>query len=812
MPVDIPLLKALQRRASLRLLETWSGNRGGDTVVAEEERWITTDNGKRMKIDDSGKITAGPGAGMNISDFGKHGPSGKKSQAASGGDKPLDVDKSGDELAADRKAKLMQAFRKNAGDDGGEAAPAERASQAATRGNDEGLKSGEQLAADRKAKLQQAFKAQQDIARASANKQSKIDGARRSSPGDTEPVVRDTYKAAETLEKLAPGTTTKQAAQMSGAPDEAVVDLSQAKGGAVRYHAMDDRFEATGTIRRAEDGKLEVRYDRLSILPDARGTGFGAELLNNQVHAAEKSGVSRIRVEAVGNYMENDLRNGYYAFPRMGFDGDLPGDWKGQMEANGAMGDALPADLQNATKVSDLMKTPQGREAWKKYGFPMELTLDTTPGSQGRKVFDAYYQSGDRKGTDLKVESAPPREMPLMEEGQEVPEPGDDEREVDIDLGIDDDEDIFAEIWDTLEDDAEPDAEPGEGTVTEAADKYADVDLTPTKGMQAAARNGVERHENGETGDGLKPETVSRANRIARGERLTPEHVREMSGWFARHGKDKQEPGTPWYAAWQLWGGNAGESWSKDKSAELDRKDEESKAAESAMTPADIPAATDPDWRHVQENAFDNLTPEAREGDPAQPTDRAQLERELRNARVKTNPNPSPRAKRTGKYRKGKVEIHGLTVAIENPKHSTRSGKAKDGTEWERYYHFDYGEIRDAVGEDGDFLDAYIGPDPASELVVIIDQIDQDTGEFDEHKVMLGWHDQAEAVKAYLQHYPADWRPGHVTALTVDQFKAWISGTQWGTQAAKVRDSIFAALESAETVADVLREFSSTYP
>jgi HK97 family phage major capsid protein len=89
------------------------------------------------------------------------------------------------------------------------------------------------------------------------------------------------------------------------------------------------------------------------------------------------------------------------------------------------------------------------------------------------------------------------------------------------------------------------------------------MDLTPNQDMQAAARDGLERHERGESGDGLRPATVRRAKRIAAGRALTPEHVRRMAAWFARHGANRQEPGTPWYAAWQLWGGDAGREWAQ---------------------------------------------------------------------------------------------------------------------------------------------------------------------------------------------------------------------------------------------------------
>lgn len=94
-----------------------------------------------------------------------------------------------------------------------------------------------------------------------------------------------------------------------------------------------------------------------------------------------------------------------------------------------------------------------------------------------------------------------------------------------------------------------------------------EADLRPTAGMAASARRGLKLHEAGRSGDGLKPETVARAGKIAARESLTEDHVREMNAWFARHavdrrdGWDKAGEETPGFVAWELWGGDSGRSW-----------------------------------------------------------------------------------------------------------------------------------------------------------------------------------------------------------------------------------------------------------
>ena len=104
------------------------------------------------------------------------------------------------------------------------------------------------------------------------------------------------------------------------------------------------------------------------------------------------------------------------------------------------------------------------------------------------------------------------------------------------------------------------------------------ADLTPTAAMANAAERGLRLHDEGKSGDGLKPETVRRANIIARRDELTESHVREMRAWFARH-KANKRPGwddvgdeSPAFVAWLLWG--ASPEWAERKVAEMDREQE----------------------------------------------------------------------------------------------------------------------------------------------------------------------------------------------------------------------------------------------
>ena len=103
------------------------------------------------------------------------------------------------------------------------------------------------------------------------------------------------------------------------------------------------------------------------------------------------------------------------------------------------------------------------------------------------------------------------------------------------------------------------------------------VSMKPTAGMASAARRGLKLHEEGKSGDGLKPETVARANRLARRENMNEDWIREMNAWFARHypsstssGWDSPPDYSPFFVAFLLWGGRAAMNWSARKVKELD--------------------------------------------------------------------------------------------------------------------------------------------------------------------------------------------------------------------------------------------------
>lgn len=143
---------------------------------------------------------------------------------------------------------------------------------------------------------------------------------------------------------------------------------------------------------------------------------------------------------------------------------------------------------------------------------------------------------------------------------------------------------------------------------------------------------------------------------------------------------------------------------------------------------------------------------------------------------------PTEAQARAGNYAKGKFRMHGMVFTIETPKGGMRSGTSKDGKTWSNTMTADYGYINGTIASDEDHIDVFVGPDPETEMVFVVDQIDQDSGKFDEIKVMFGYTNEADATAGYLANYSKGWKVGDVTPLTVKQFKWWVANGDTTTE------------------------------
>lgn len=156
----------------------------------------------------------------------------------------------------------------------------------------------------------------------------------------------------------------------------------------------DNVIEMSRDFYRSRKGE-KVAYNNSLFLEDSAPKGMGTEIFARQVRALSALGFSRITTWASGS--ASSSMNGYYTWPRLGYDGHL------SEVVTDAARKALPGvtvQSNGRVRISDVMKTPEGRSWWRANGNGMEVSFDLTPGSQSHRVLAAYLAE---KGITLKA-------------------------------------------------------------------------------------------------------------------------------------------------------------------------------------------------------------------------------------------------------------------------------------------------------------------------------------------------------------------------------------------------------------------------
>ena len=131
-----------------------------------------------------------------------------------------------------------------------------------------------------------------------------------------------------------------------------------------------------------------------------------------------------------------------------------------------------------------------------------------------------------------------------------------------------------------------------------AASKYDHIDFKPPQSVADAAAKGLEYRQKASPSNrgGLTTEEagkegigsgVQRAVNLKNRDTVSPETIKKMHGFFARHEKNKavspENKDTPWndkgHVAWLLWGGDAGKAWVDKIMKQMQAADEKARTA-----------------------------------------------------------------------------------------------------------------------------------------------------------------------------------------------------------------------------------------
>ncbi len=179
----------------------------------------------------------------------------------------------------------------------------------------------------------------------------------------------------------------REYAGLAGAPD----------GGQVQVGASDGRLylELGDPLAHAYCGYYYL-YGRGAVivllndgfrihLQAMRRRGLGLQVFYRQVRNAVTRGVACI--EALAGRRRDE--NGYYTWPRYGFDCPLPAVIRRR----------LPVGLEDARTLLDAMSCEKGRQWWRQQGAAVRVRFDLTPGSRSRQTLAEYIRA--RVGADL---------------------------------------------------------------------------------------------------------------------------------------------------------------------------------------------------------------------------------------------------------------------------------------------------------------------------------------------------------------------------------------------------------------------------
>ncbi len=135
---------------------------------------------------------------------------------------------------------------------------------------------------------------------------------------------------------------------------------------------------ADRVIYRMRDGSLVM--DNEYFLLNEKAQGQGIRRFSEQVFTAQRLGIAKIETLAA----RGAKFNGYYTWPRFGYDGPLGDGQITQFRADFGV---------KVTHVSEIMgHSREAQQWWKKHGDSLTLEFDLTPGSKSMRTLEAYLQ------------------------------------------------------------------------------------------------------------------------------------------------------------------------------------------------------------------------------------------------------------------------------------------------------------------------------------------------------------------------------------------------------------------------------------
>jgi hypothetical protein len=170
----------------------------------------------------------------------------------------------------------------------------------------------------------------------------------------------------------------REYAQLTGATDRATVEVGTlADSLYLEIHGPRELpYRGILVLRDTAAGPVIVNEGFHILRRSCQGGGVGLYVLSRQVDGARSLGI--ICIETIAG--RRSYENGYYTWPRYGFDGRLAASTRQE----------LPRRLGRADTVLDLMASAHGRRWWKEHGVPLRVAFDLSHRSRSSLVLRRY--------------------------------------------------------------------------------------------------------------------------------------------------------------------------------------------------------------------------------------------------------------------------------------------------------------------------------------------------------------------------------------------------------------------------------------
>lgn len=174
----------------------------------------------------------------------------------------------------------------------------------------------------------------------------------------------------------------RKLAEVAGAMVGSSIDVTVFKSKYLMIFIKHKDYTATRII-------LDKTIENEEIYVKKTNKGLGTKIFLQQVRVAFDNGFENIKAIASGN--NGSDYNGYYTWPRLGYDALLSRSmFSGSKDVLNQADKLLNFSKNNKLRISDLMKTKDGRYFWKQYGSGMKMIFDLKPNSLSRRVLEKY--------------------------------------------------------------------------------------------------------------------------------------------------------------------------------------------------------------------------------------------------------------------------------------------------------------------------------------------------------------------------------------------------------------------------------------